>query len=188
MILGITGRAGSGKTYLCSFLAKNLPIQHLSLDHLGHHVLEQTAIIESIRKTFGNQVFINGKINRKMLGEIVFSNIIKLNQLNDIIHPALKKKFISILQHKKTHQIYIIDGALLFQLGLSKYCKYIFSIRIEENTTFHLTNRLKNIVSIQPPPYWYDERSHFVLKNNFSKEFLKKSLKMISALLKIGVT
>ena len=63
-----------------------------------------------------------GKINRKKLGEIVFADKKKLKQLNEIVHPALKKAVIEEIKLRTPNSqlptLIVINAAVLKEIGL----------------------------------------------------------------------
>lgn len=125
---GVTGVSGSGKSTLCRAFQKvaeqrNIPVLHVDLDKIGHAVLstEQDAVYQKVRadikEVFGDSVVDeNGQIVRKKLGEIVFQDPEKLQQLNAIVHPAILFRMHDILYGKKG--IFLIDTALLSESAL----------------------------------------------------------------------
>ena len=67
----LTGGIGSGKSTIASFL-KLYGYEVVCADSIAHTLLDQSA--KEITEIFGNEILENNKINRKKLGEIVFSN------------------------------------------------------------------------------------------------------------------
>ena len=80
-IICITGKSGSGKTYLASMLASKLICYVIDIDRIAHDVLFNLKVRQDVLKVFGNDVFDGKFINRKKLGEIVFNDETKLRFL-----------------------------------------------------------------------------------------------------------
>ena len=59
----------------------------------------------------------NGEINRKKLGRIIFANIQKRNKLNDIVHPKVKQIVLDLIESykKQDEKAVVIDVPLLFE-------------------------------------------------------------------------
>ncbi|MBU0615586.1 MAG: dephospho-CoA kinase [Nanoarchaeota archaeon] len=111
MIIGVTGTFGSGKSLVAGSIGFNV----IDVDRIGHKVLEIKK--DELAQAFGKEILVKGKVSRRRLGRIVFSNSIKLKKLNSIVHPQL------ILEVKqKAKDNCVIDAALLCQLGLDKLC------------------------------------------------------------------
>ena len=89
-VLGITGLIGSGKSEVCKLLG-NYEFQVIELDEMAHQSYKVgTDVYEEIINIFGSQI-INPDltINRKKLGDIVFSNKKKLTELEEIVWPKV---------------------------------------------------------------------------------------------------
>lgn len=110
MIIGITGKSGSGKSYASEILAKNLNLKHIDIDKISHEVLSYPETIKFLKKEFGDLVFDNNNLNRKKLGKIVFNDKIKLEKLNKFCQKLIEEKLDEIVQNNKN---LILDYALL---------------------------------------------------------------------------
>lgn len=84
-ILGVTGKSGSGKSTFSKYLAKLNDFNYISVDEICHKVLSEPAIIEFIQRHISDCVVINGSIDRKLLGDIVFTNRHKYKECSDKI-------------------------------------------------------------------------------------------------------
>ena len=102
-IVGLTGGIGSGKsTVLNEF--KDLGIKTYSADKAAKTLINtDRALIDSIKKVFGNNIYQKNKIDTKQLSKIVFQDSDKLKVLNSIIHPAVSNDFDSYA--KKVHSM-----------------------------------------------------------------------------------
>ena len=89
-VIGLTGGIGSGKTTVSQCLAE-LGAIILDADKLGHEAYKpDTEAWREVVATFGRQILTpSGEIDRKKLGEIVFSNPESLSRLNQIMHPKM---------------------------------------------------------------------------------------------------
>lgn len=110
MIIGITGKSGSGKSYASEILAKNLNLKHIDIDKISHEVLSYPETIKFLKKEFGDLVFDNNNLNRKKLGKIVFNDKTKLEKLNKFCQKLIEEKLDEIVQNNKN---LILDYALL---------------------------------------------------------------------------
>lgn len=91
-IIVITGKSGSGKTYVASHIANILNAKHLTLDKISHKTLELNELKNFARAEFGNSVFDeNGNIDRKKMGALAFSNPEKLQKLNQLAEIEMEK-------------------------------------------------------------------------------------------------
>jgi len=83
---------------------------------------ERSDIRETLRETFGCAIFDkSGKLLRRELGRIVFSDQERLETLNRILHPPLVeavKDRISDLQEAEDGAVVVVDMAILYEAGL----------------------------------------------------------------------
>ena len=96
-IVGLTGGIGSGKsTVLNEF--KDLGIKTYSADNVAKTLINTNrALIDSIKKVFGNNVYKKNKLDSKQLSKIVFEDSDKLKVLNSIVHPVVSNDFDSFI-------------------------------------------------------------------------------------------
>jgi len=138
-IIGLTGGIGSGKTTIANhFMAAGIPVY--IADDEARKIMQSSAIIEEIQKTFGSAIFENGILNRQQLAEIVFNNPDKLKLLNGIIHPAVKKHFDNWLLEHKDSSFVIYEAAILFESGSYKNCDKIITV------TAPLESRIQRVI------------------------------------------
>jgi len=125
IVIGLTGLYCSGKSFIESIFIEN-GYQTIDLDRIGHIALNKQKSI--IAERFGNHVITDdGTINRKVLGGVVFGDKNKLALLNSIVHPVMIEMVNDIIRNSSKKVI--INGALLFELGLHKLCKQILNVK-----------------------------------------------------------
>ena len=124
-VVGIAGGYCAGKNVLAEIL-KEKGYLEIDVDRLGHEELERSK--EKIVEAFGN-VILNegGSIDRKSLGRLVFRNKSKLEMLESIVHPPMKEKVENIV--KKSRQNIVINAALLFPMGLHRFCDVVLCVK-----------------------------------------------------------
>ena len=88
--IGLTGGIGCGKTTAANlFIELGIPV--LDADLIAHTLVNKGQLaLNQIEKIFGSTIINeDGSLNRKKLGEIVFSNPHKKKQLESILHPLV---------------------------------------------------------------------------------------------------
>jgi pantetheine-phosphate adenylyltransferase len=133
-IVGLTGEIGSGKSYVGQKLvafaqALGLEAHNIDLDYLARQIQtdlkeEKYALVRrQIISAFGEKVAnLDGSINRKALGEIVFSNRKKLDQLNKIMATPILVRLRHELKGKKG--LIFLNAALLVEAEMSRLANY----------------------------------------------------------------
>ncbi|MGA9638294.1 dephospho-CoA kinase [Flavobacterium sp.] len=171
--IGLTGGIGSGKTTIASyFQSKGIPIY--IADDEARKIMQSSVVIQAIKENFGETVFDKGILIRQALAEIVFNDASKLEQLNAIIHPAVKEHFKEWLTEKKDFPYVIYEAAILFESGSYKNFDIIISIvaplelRIERVMKRDKTSREHILKRIDAQ--WTDQqrisKSDFVIENS----------------------
>lgn len=139
-LIGLTGGIGSGKTTVAKmFAAKGIPVY--IADEEAKKLMNTSKIIQAIENEFGKEVINNGKINRTFLAEKVFKNKEKLNDLNQIVHPAVKEDFKSWLKKNRDFPFVMKETAILFETGGNKDCDLVITV------TAPLSERISRIIS-----------------------------------------
>lgn len=114
--IGITGGLGSGKTIVCEVF-KLLKIPVYNADEEAKEIINtHQHIALQLKETFGNEIYAkNNILDRKKLAEIVFNNPQKLQELNNIVHPEVKKHFQHWANGQKEAPYIIKEAAILFE-------------------------------------------------------------------------
>ena len=120
--VGLTGSIGTGKSTV-EEIFKELGAYTIDADKVVHSLLENPEIIEKIRQAFGDEVIKNGKVNKKKLAEIVFSDYKKKKILESILHPQVFKEiqnFFKEIEKKDPCAVAIADVPLMIETGSYK--------------------------------------------------------------------
>lgn len=115
--VGLTGNIGSGKTVVAGiFSTLGVPVFQADTEARKQFDNEQTKI--RIREIFGPDVFsLTGEVLRQILAEIVFTDPKKLEELNNIIHPVVRKDYQQWCQHNSNAAYTLYEAAILFESG-----------------------------------------------------------------------
>lgn len=125
--LGVTGGIGSGKTSVCRvFNVLGIPV--FSADPAARQIMENDGYVkENINSITGENMYLNGILNRKKLAELIFNDNSLLTKVNELVHPVVLENFkIWVLQQ---HAPYVImEAAILFESGASKLVDKIATV------------------------------------------------------------
>ncbi|HTB05784.1 MAG TPA: dephospho-CoA kinase [Bacteroidia bacterium] len=114
--IGITGGIGSGKSTVCSiFRCFGIPV--FNADEAGRRILAEDETVKlEVVQLLGESVLDKGQLNRKAIASIVFNDKAKLEKLNAIIHPRVRRAFTDWTDKQKA-QFVIDEAAILFESG-----------------------------------------------------------------------
>ncbi|HCU43035.1 dephospho-CoA kinase [Leuconostoc falkenbergense] len=188
LLVGLTGGIATGKSTVSGMLRDaGLPI--VDADVVAREVVEPgTPTLEKIKLAFGPSVIDNGVLNRRRLGDIVFSNSQELARLNDIMQPAISRAMADKINFWRMQQvpILILDVPLLFERHYEKDGKIdkIIVVTTDESTQLErlkLRNQLsdsqaRNRVRSQLPLTDKVARADFVIDNNQDQQSLKQQV------------
>jgi dephospho-CoA kinase len=132
LVIGVAGGVASGKSVVAQSL-RRLGAIVLDADKTGHEVLEESAIQEAIRRTWGDDVFSpEGSVNRTAMARRVFASPPdgprELAQLEQITHPrigARLKEQIEQLASQGDVPAVVLDAAVMFKAGWHRLCDRI---------------------------------------------------------------
>jgi dephospho-CoA kinase len=119
--VGLTGNIASGKSSAALFFAE-LGAHTIDADRVAHGLYKTgTHTYDRIIAAFGDKILgSNGEIDRKKLGQIVFSDTDKRLKLNALIHPevgaAILRQMFE-LEQSSSSGIIIVDAALMIETG-----------------------------------------------------------------------
>ncbi|WP_397540216.1 dephospho-CoA kinase [Rummeliibacillus pycnus] len=136
MIIGLTGSIASGKSTVAKML-QELGLQIVDADIVARDVVEPgTETLGKIVEVFGEDILLeNGGLNRAKLGEIIFHNPAKRKELNDIIHPAIRKEMLRQRDEwiEKGEKNIVMDIPLLFESRLQHFVEKILVVSVTED-------------------------------------------------------
>jgi dephospho-CoA kinase len=135
MIIGLTGGIGSGKTTVAKFFMEFENVAIYIADIEAKNLMNSSEIIkEKLILEFGKSAFIDQKLNRKYISDIVFNDAKKLAVLNAIVHPEVKKHFKNFVENNLDKAYIIYENAILFESKSNLVCDFIISVSADIHT------------------------------------------------------
>jgi len=190
MRVGLTGGIGSGKSTVANmFRELSVPVYD---SDLRAKVLmnESKPLQKDIIALFGELAYLDNELNRPWIAQQVFGNAALLEQLNGLVHPAVREDFIVWSEAQKASYI-IQETALIFENGMESYYDQIILVtapktvreervmlrdgvsgeKVQQRMVHQLEDELKRA------------KSQFIIENITLEDTLKQVRKIHEALL-----
>lgn len=185
LIVGLTGGIGSGKTTVAKmFEESGIPIY--IADDRARQIMDRKDVVNAVQSIFKEDVKIGEVLDRKKIREIVFDNKDLLTQLNNIVHPEVKKDFEEWKVANDASPFVIKESAVLFENKLHTQCDLVILVtapeeirikRVMERDKVSYDN-VKSIISNQMQDSDKIPLSDYVIIN-INKHLVNKEVKTI---------
>ena len=111
--IALTGGISTGKSTVCN-LFKLHGFLTIDADLIAHRLLDENS--DKIASMFGEKYVENGKVIRKELGKIIFSNEENKLKLESLLHPLIKEQIIKESKiFEEQNKPYFVDIPLFFE-------------------------------------------------------------------------
>jgi len=122
--VGLTGGIATGKSTVGAMFVE-LGCHLIESDQITHQLFEPgQAVYAAVVKQFGNRILaLDGTIDRRILGDIIFRDPQARGKLNSLVHPAIiqrQQEWLKEMQAQDPHGIAIVDAALMIEVGTYK--------------------------------------------------------------------
>ena len=188
-VVALTGGIACGKTTVAEYLASKHHITVVDSDKIAHDLQKPgTQVFKQIVSTFGQEVVNpDGTLNRKRLGEIVFTDTTQRRKLNRIVHPQVfRQLIIAVIKAWVTRKkVVVLDIPLFFEVHIpQKYFNEIVTVAISPDKQVErlmarnqITEEVaRSRVNAQMPIDKKCAMSTTVLRNETTVEDLKKEV------------
>ena len=192
-VIGLTGGIGSGKTFVSNIFIK-LGIPVFNADQEAKNIMHKSLDLKKkIEKAFGNEVYQNNQIQKKVLSKLVFNNKNKLDLLNSLVHPYVLDRFNEWCLNNKS-SIVIKESAILFESNTYKGCDKIICVNASEKNRISRVmkrdnvkkNHVKSIINSQMNQAQKIKKSDFIINNNDADLILPQVISIINRIKSIN--
>ena len=181
--IGILGDIGSGKSYV----AKNFGYPVFNADYEVSKLYKKDKIIFKKLKKKLPKYISSFPLNKNEITKAILDNKVNLKKIITIVHEEIRKKLKLFLKKNNNKKIVILDIPLLLENKINNENDILIFIdskkieiekRLKKRLNFNrkLINKFKKI---QFSPLYKKRKSNFIIKNNFKKKSLDKSIKKI---------
>lgn len=111
--IALTGGIATGKSSAAAMLS-SLGFHIIDADKIAHRILDEQQ--QAIADNFGKKFVVQGKVDRKSLGAVVFTDSTKRKKLEELLHPLIYKEIKRLSEQADVLQkSYFIDIPLFFE-------------------------------------------------------------------------
>lgn len=182
-VIGITGGVGAGKSAILEYLEENYRVKTLEADRIAERLMEPgTECYDKLMKFLPVEIYNEDEtINRPALAEKLFKVPQLRQEVNKIVHPAVKAYIQERIEEQRQMRILdfvIIEAALLIEDHYDKICDEIWYVyATEENRKQRLLEsrqyppeKIAQIFESQMSEEEYRSHCQVVIDNNGTKE------------------
>ena len=131
LVVALTGGIGAGKSTAAQNFAE-LGALVVDADQLARIAIERGSDgFAEVLLRFGDDIILNGDIDRKKLAEIVFSDEAARKDLEKIIHPRVQATFAEVVEDLEHDDILIYEIPLLAETDAAEKFDYIITVEAD---------------------------------------------------------
>jgi len=187
--VAITGGIGSGKSFISNKFAE-LGVPIYNSDVRANIIINSNITVkELLIKNFGDDSFIDGELNKKLISKIIFNNKSKLDLINSIVHPFVYQDYKSWLLIQNTSYT-IYESAIIYENNsMHKFDKIIGVISDNKLKISRLLKRgmnmksITNIMKNQTDDLEIIKISDFLIYNNLNYNLTNEVMRIHSNML-----
>lgn len=182
-IIGITGGVGAGKSLILNYMEEKYHAFVLYADRVANELkMPGQACYQPLIHLMGPEICMeDGTIDKVKMADKIFSDRELLDQINGIVHPAVKDYICKQIEKKKRQgevKLFIIEAALLIEDHYDEICDEIWYIYADLQTRTerlvesrgYTKERIKGIVNGQLSDDMFRQACQFVIDNSGSLE------------------
>ena len=181
--IGILGDIGSGKSYI----AQNFGYPVFNADYEVAQLYQKDKNIFNKLKIQLPKYIYSFPIEKKEVSNAILSNKKNLKKIVKIVHFEIRKKLNNFIKSNKHKKIIILDIPLLLENKINKKKDILVFVQSKKSPILkNLRKRknfnrklLKKFKEIQLPLNYKKKKSHFIIKNNFTKKSVNDGIKSI---------
>jgi len=177
----LTGGIATGKSSVCSLL-QLYGFKIIDADKIAHQKLDENS--GKIAEAFGSEFISEGKVNRKKLGSVIFTDEKARLKLEQILHPLIKEEILTQSAFCEEKEIpYIVDIPLFYEKSNYDIDEVVVVYCTPEQQLQRLIDRegytqeeAKDRINAQMPIDHKKEKASFVIDNTKNIKHLQKEV------------
>ncbi len=188
--VAITGGLAAGKSSVCQVL-HSLGAHVISADAIVHRLLSPDSELHNkVIDLLGSDVVNEQRIDRAKVARIVFCDQVKLRQLEELLHPAVRKEIeldYQKLQKTNPPPLFVAEIPLLFETSNEDYFDDVVAVVAPENlcrarftsTSGHTDEEFFARSKAQLPDTFKAEKANFIIINDGTLDVLEKKVTIL---------
>ncbi len=183
--IGITGGIGSGKTYICEYF-KHLGIPVFNSDNAARQLEKHPEIQKGFKDILGDDIFVNGELDRTKMRSIVFTNETKLKEVNILVIPYIKEMFEQFCKVNNYFPYCIFESAIIFETYSNLYFDKVITVSCDMLTRMNRAMKrdnstvidIENKFRVQTSDQQKEALADFIITNDGHKDVLEQVTKI----------
>ena len=182
--IGLTGGLGSGKSTALKVFY-DLGANILDADNIAKHLLQSDPELgKRVREIFGDDCYMDGELQNAVLAERAFSSPENQRQLNELVHPRVRRQVETYLKAcRSLPGVIIIEAALLFEAGFQDVVDISVLVTADEDTRIRRSRMrkrqsesdIRRRMALQMPESEKRRLADHVIENNGDEAELRKA-------------
>jgi len=185
-VIGLTGGIGCGKSLAAQYFAE-LGALVIDADQLAKAAIERGSDgFDEVVAIFGDSILKDGNIDRRALGELIFKDPKAKEQLENIVHPFVRREFEEAVATLKGDQVLVYEIPLLVETKAYERFDVVITVESEmENRLARLRGRGMHIseiegrIAAQATREQRIEVADFLIENDGSEDELLRQVENI---------
>ena len=130
--IGVTGGIGSGKSTVCKiFEVFGIPVYYAD-ERARNLILSDPRIRKGYIELFGEEVYENGRLNRKLVADRIFSDRTLLEKVNRLVHPVVRDDFLRWTERQNAPYV-IEEAAVMLESGGQDLLDFVVVVSAPES-------------------------------------------------------
>ena len=176
-ILGLVGRAGSGKSTVARAIAVDGGAV-IDADEIGHQVTDQDPEVRrALAAEYGPDVYReDGTLDRARVAAKVFTDPEARARLDALVHPRILQRAWEAMNQLRVsgHRgVVVLDSALLLHWGMERSCDAVIAVSAPEaeQVARLMASRgwgeahARSVLAVQRPDAWFREAADLTIEN-----------------------
>lgn len=189
IVIGITGGVGCGKSEVLRYLKEKYQAQVLLADEVANELKEPgMPCYQPVIDCLGEEILdADGRIDKGKMAQVIFSDKEKLRQINEIIHPAVRRYIEQEIERQrkiKMFGFFFLEAALLIEEHYDQLLDemwYVYATEEVRRTRLmqsrgYSQEKTTSIINKQLTEQQFRQHCSFVLDNSGDFEDTKKQI------------